>query len=232
MKNIHICSLGWSHEPILEPILGGGLPCDKLYLLWNDKKEINETLDAVKEKISNANDKIAIEKKEVDPLDFLSVIIAVKEISDKEGSEETKLYINISLGTRIITGALSEVSCLVGAQRYYYVARDLRGPNASPEDCVIQINNTKIPEIEKIKGVQRKIIKYLETEKDPVSNGAIIDHLMPSHKKSRKEHAATVAYNLRVLEKDGLIKMTENEKDRRKKDVVLTDIGKMVASFC
>jgi len=236
MRSVHICSLGFKPEVILDPIMGGGLPCDKLFLLWNDNEKINDTLRQVKECISVAKSRIEIDTMTIDPLDYNSTIKAVKEISveEKKVNKDIELFINITPGTGITVGALCAASYFIEkAQVYYYIDPITFEKNLPLSDLIVKINNPKIPDIERMDRFQKMIIKHVaSSENKRVSTDSVkklIAREKPSYMDSEKRVGAVVSYHLKALERDGLIELAENEVDRRKKDVISTDLGTMLS---
>jgi len=231
MRHVHICSLGWDHEPILEPIMGGGLVCDKLYLLWNDNERINKTLDRVRDVVSKANGKMMIETKEIDPFDYYSVIKAVKEISIEEkrdNSKDVKLYINITVGTGIIVGALCASSYFTDAQIYYNVDAKMALVGTPPSELIKKIHTPKIPDTERMDEKQKIIISYLAEQKKRVLKRSIMELFRP-YKGSDKALGSLITHHLKILEKNELIEGYDSEADRREKEYVTTDLGTMLA---
>ena len=211
--------------------MGKGIPCDKLYLLWNDEKRINDTLDRVKDGVSKTNSKMAIETKEIDPFDYYSVIKAVKEISieeKKDNDKDVKLYINITVGTGIIVGALCASSYFTDAQVYYNIDSKMAKPGTPQSELIKMIHTPKIPDIERMDDKQKIIIGYLAEQKKRVLKRFLMDLFRP-YKGSDKALGSLITHHLKILEKNGLIERHYNEIDRRENEYETTDLGTMLA---
>jgi len=231
MKHAHICSLGWTHKPILEPIMGGGLPCDTLYLLWNDDEKINETLNLVKEALSKANNKIKLNIRTIDPYDYNSVIKEVTQISreeKKDRKKDVKLYINITLGTGIIVGALCASSYFTEAQVYYYLDSEKYASTTPLSELIKMIDTPKIPDIDRMDPKRKRIISFLADQERPVSKKEVMNLFRP-YKESDKALGSITTHHLNGLRDGGLIKIYDNEKDRREREIMATDLGIMLA---
>jgi len=211
--------------------MGGGIPCEKLYLLWNDDAKINDTLNRVKEGISKANGKMAVEIKEIDPFDYYSVIKAVKEISieeKKDNEKDVKLYINITVGTGIIVGALCASSYFTDAQVYYNIDSKIAKADTPTSELIKLIDTPKIPDAERMDKKQKKIMRYVADQKKPVSKKSVMELFKP-YKGSDKALASLITHHLKILKRSGLIEISDNDRNRREREIVATDLGTMLA---
>ena len=228
MRHVHVTSLGFTPQPILEPLTGRGLKCDKLYLLWNDNEKINDTLKKVREGISITNNEISVEPREIDPFSYNSVIKVVKDISieEKKKEEKVQLYFNITPGTGLAVGALCASSYFTNARIYYYLDSTMISQPSQPR--LIEIETPKIPDMERMAPMQKEIIAYLADGK-PATNESLKEHLGKLHDRSKKKLGSLVSHHTGVLEKNGLIVRVKDENDRRGKILQATDLGIMLA---
>ena len=118
--NVHIIGVGYDPQPIIN-ILRSSLPCDRVHLLWN----ADPIIAASKEKIvntlvSNGFQPEDVMAEEVDVFDYQKVLNYIMLISQIEKNRaidtntRVQFYLNITHGTRLVTGALCTAAMMIG----------------------------------------------------------------------------------------------------------------------
>ena len=209
--NIHIATLG--HDPSKNrvnkgPIVHGTFRnypnIGKLYLLCShigDQDEVREDLKNVKN--------LEIHARQVDIDDFSDIISKIIEIhtEEKRSRSDVRFFVNVTGGTKIMTcGALVGAN-YIGAQAYYVSERN---------EEAIELTLPIIPP-QNLVPTQRKIVQ-LVAEKT-WNQTRIAEKLALSPQ--------TVSYNCDKLEKYGYLSITPDTRDKRKKDISITPMGKM-----
>ena len=78
VQHIHICPVGFYDSPILEAV-GGPLPADKFYFLYNSHEKSVEALGKIRESLEALGQKDMYDV-EIDPFDYSSTINAIMRI--------------------------------------------------------------------------------------------------------------------------------------------------------
>ncbi len=173
--NIHITGVGYDPAPVIN-ILKSSLPCDKIHLLWNSDKRITESKDAIISALNGAgyhDDDVTAH--EVNVYDYQAILNTAMLIaqSEKEKYSESNMkvcfYLNITHGTRLVTGALCTAAMLLGAQMYYLQERKDGTDNLSMDELIIRIPVPKIPDLDKLTSKRREFLKRVCSETDGVS---------------------------------------------------------------
>lgn len=172
--NIHITGVGYDPAPVIS-ILKSGLPCDKIHLLWNPDKTITESKDAIISALDNAGygeeDAIAHEVNAYDYQSILNTVMLIAQ-SEKEkypGSDRRVcFYLNITHGTRLVTGALCTAAMLLGAQMYYLQERKGGMESMSIDELIIRIPVPKIPDLDKLTSKRREFLKRVCSQPEGV----------------------------------------------------------------
>lgn len=173
--NIHITGVGYDPAPVIN-ILKSGLPCDKVHLLWNPDKRITESKDAIVSALNSAGygDEDAIAH-EVDVYDYqviLNTIMLIAQSEKEKCSDSDRkvcFYLNITHGTRLVTGALCTAAMLLGAQMYYLQERKEGMEHLSMDELIIRIPVPKIPDLDKLTSKRRKFLKRVCSQPEGVS---------------------------------------------------------------
>jgi len=151
-----------------------------------------------------------------DHLNYLLTLEKVISLYYKEKNAE--YYVNITGGTKAMTIGAYLGATYIGA-RIYYLPKDVREyieitpPRIAPKD---------------LSDLQKKILVCLKERIDPGRNkGMTQTELSEEVKKSGQ----IVNYSCTQLMKSGYVKIVPDEKDRRKKWVVITDQGVMAVKL-
>lgn len=210
MRNLHIATVGKSPGPIIEGIRV--YPIDDLYMLYNkgSRKEAFEI------KKSAINWKLECNMIEVDQFDIENIFVTILLIQRRNlGS---KIYINVTGGTKIMSNAAFLAGYLIGATIYYI--REAQ-ENESLQDCVIELPVPKI-QLDDIDENQQKILSHLLINNGKITTGTTELsknlHLKPQ----------LISYHLKRLETANLI---INEKKGRINIINLTSAGRFAAKY-
>lgn len=165
--NVHIIGVGYDPQPIIN-ILRSSLPFDRIHLLWNNDSKIAESKEKIVETfINNGFDAKDIIAEEVDVYDFqkiLNHIMLISQIEKGRASEEgtkVQFFLNITHGTRLVSGALCTAAMMIGANMYYLRERDDSTSNCSIDDMIIRVPIPKIPDIDKLTTKRREFLKMV-----------------------------------------------------------------------
>ncbi len=165
--NVHIIGVGFDPQPIIN-ILRSSLPCDRVHLLWNDNDEIASSKNKIIETfVLNGFSEEDIIAEEVDAYDFQKILNHVMLISQieknravKEGTK-VQFFINITHGTRLVSGALCTAAMMIGAQMYYLRVQDENTNNLCLDERIIRIPIPKIPDIDRMTTKRREFLKMV-----------------------------------------------------------------------
>jgi CRISPR locus-related DNA-binding protein len=215
--NIHLILVGDTKEPLVATFsLYGSI--DKVYLLHTEKsktvaKEIDQEIKplAIKE----------IFYRKVEQYDMNSVVNAITDIAKSES--ENSLFINITGGTKLMSGAATAASFFVGAQAYYVITPKDLPPNSPVMNRLVELPVPNIPYHNSLTGTQLDILRLISRRTGKVSNKMIKEALGLS--------AQTLSYHIRQLDKKKLVMLFEDEGDSRMKYLSITNPGKLVVSW-
>lgn len=165
--NVHIIGVGFDPQPIIN-VLRSSLPCDRVHLLWNNNDEIVSSKNKIIETfVLNGFSEEDIIAEEVDAYDFQKILNHVMLISQieknravKEGTK-VQFFINITHGTRLVSGALCTAAMMIGAQMYYLRVQDENTNNLCLDERIIRIPIPKIPDIDKMTTKRREFLKMV-----------------------------------------------------------------------
>ncbi len=170
--NVHIIGVGYDPQPIIN-ILRSSLPCDRIHLLWNNDSKIAESKEKIVETfISNGFAAEDIIPEEIDVYDFqkiLNHIMLISQIEKNRASEtgtKVQFFLNITHGTRLVSGALCTAAMIIGANMYYLKERDENTSNCSIDDMIIRVPIPKIPDIDKLTTKRREFLKMVCNDKE------------------------------------------------------------------
>lgn len=222
-SNIHILGVGYQSAPIIS-ILKSGLPMDRVYLLWNRNEKIESSKDDVVSAFLSVDfTQDDVIPQEVDAFDYQDVlnnvmIIARKEkdIAEADG-RKVMFYINITHGTRLITGALCTASLMLGAQMYYL--KENEGGTSSVNDLLIKVPAPKIPDLDKLTTKRREFLKRVCDNK----NGHTVSELAMEFN-TKQNVNQYVGY----FESINLVRRVHEGKGVR---IIPTELGNMAVSW-
>ncbi len=170
--NVHIIGVGYDPQPIIS-VLRSSLPCDRVHLLWNDESKITASKNTVVDTlIKNGFQPEDVITEEVEVFDYQKILNNIMLIAqiEKERAEKTntrvQFYLNITHGTRLVTGALCTAAMMIGAQMYYLKEKDTTAVNSSINDLLIRVPIPRIPDLDKLTDKRRKFLKMICAEKD------------------------------------------------------------------
>lgn len=164
---MHIIGVGYDPQPIIN-ILRSSLPCDRVHLLWNNDNKIAQSKEKVVSTfIGNGFAAEDIISEEVDVYDFqkiLNHIMLISQIEKRRASEsgtKVQFFLNITHGTRLVSGALCTAAMMIGANMYYLKERNEDTSNYSIDDMIIRIPIPKIPDLDKLTTKRRMFLKIV-----------------------------------------------------------------------
>ena len=211
VQHIHICPVGFYPEPILEAV-GGPLPADKYYFLYNNHEQSIQTLERVRESLETLGQK-DIYDVEIDPFDYSSTITAIMRIHHDEMrlDPESRFYINFTSGTNIVAGACCSASYFIGATLYYVINKDY-APGLSRTERIRVIKTPRIPDVEKMKPFAKDLLLRICQNEEGVTIPDLTYYLESSAQKINHHVNAFIESGLVVKEKNGrnvILKGTE-----------------------
>lgn len=223
--NVHIIGVGYDPQPIIN-ILRSSLPCDRIHLLWNSDPKItaskNKIVDTL---ISNGFQPEDVMAEEIDVFDYQKVLNCVMLISQIEKNRGTdtntrvQFFLNITHGTRLVTGALCTAAMMIGAQMYYLKERDEATDHLSINDLIIKVPIPRIPDLDKLTDKRRKFLKMVCNE----TNGLTVSELAMEFS-SKQNVNQFVGY----FEDNNLVERIHEGKNVR---IKATELGKMAANW-
>ena len=223
--NVHIIGVGYDPQPIIN-ILRSSLPCDRIHLLWNSDPKIaaskNKIVDTL---ISNGFQPEDVMAEEIDVFDYQKVLNCVMLISQIEKNRGTdtntrvQFFLNITHGTRLVTGALCTAAMMIGAQMYYLKERDDATDHLSINDLIIKVPIPRIPDLDKLTDKRRKFLKMVCNE----TNGLTVSELALEFS-SKQNVNQFVGY----FEENNLVERIHEGKSVR---IKATELGKMAANW-
>ena len=218
--SIHIASVGFVHGPITK-ILGSGIQCDRIHLLWNDNPKIIFNLNIVRERFNNAgySDEMIV-CHEIDPLDYTGTLSTVMRIvSEDKGyyGNKTDFFINITMGTSVITASLCTAAFMSGSQMYYKLDEN-KLPDNTPKDGVfVMVPSPKLPDLETMSPKRKEFLKQIERDQ-PCPIGSL------SNFGTKQNINQFINYFVKA-------NLVERKHEGRNVLIKLTDLGKMVCRW-
>ena len=223
--NVHIMGVGYDPKPILS-ILRSDMPCDRIHLLWNSDPKIESTKNTIVESLMASGFQLEdIITDEVDVFDYQNILTNVMLISQMEKNRAAKaevgvqFFMNITHGTRLVTGALCTASLMVGAKMYYLKERDESTSGASINDLIIRIPAPKIPDLDRMTTERRRFLKKVCSNDDGISVSELSEHF-----KSKQNVNQFVGY----FERYNFVERKHEGKNVR---IEATDLGKMAVKW-
>ena len=224
-RNIHIIGVGFESESIID-VLRSDLPCDKVYLLWNNDPRVIASKDRVVDALLSSGFRPEdVMEEEVDVFDYQMILNRVMRISqiEKEKAESSKtdlqFYLNISHSTRLVTGALCTATMILGAQMYYLKVRESGPEDRGINDMIIRVPTPRIPDMDKITDKRRRFLKLVCSEKD----GLTVSELAAEF--SSKQN---VNQFVGFFENNNLVERIHEGRNVR---IKATELGMMVANW-
>lgn len=214
VQHIHICPVGFYPEPILEAV-GGPLPADKYYFLYNSHEQSIQTLERVRESLETLGQKDIYDVK-IDPFDYSSTITAIMRIHhDEMGLDpESRFYINFTSGTNIVAGACCSASYFIGATLYYVINKDY-APGVRRTERIKMIQTPRIPDVEKMKPFAKDLLLRICQKEEGATIPDLTYYLESSAQKINHHVNVFIESGLVVKEKNGrnvILKGTEQGK--------------------
>jgi CRISPR locus-related DNA-binding protein len=215
--NVHIILVGDTKDPLIATFnLYGSI--DKVYLLHTEKskpvaKEIEQEIKPLAIR--------AIYYRKVEQYDMNSIVNAITDIAKNEF--DNSLFINITGGTKLMSGAATAASFFVGAQAYYVITPNGLPPDSPIMNRLVELPVPNIPYHNSLTGTQLDILRLVSKRNGKVSNKMIKEMLGLS--------AQTLSYHIRQLDKKKLVTLYEDENDSRMKYLLITNSGKLVVSW-
>ena len=218
--HIHIAPMGESTQPVTKAFQALGF--DKLYLLSNEK--FQKSIDYVTESLSGFNVEVA--PVHVSGFLFQEIVDAIYQIYESENGKGVGFSINITGGTNLMAAAACSCAFFIGAT-IYYVMNDSR----PVKEQVQSIPTPKTPNLAALKPETRKILRFIlkMVEEDGYATTA---ELKDEFNKSKQ----SLNYQINILRNEGLVEngeivLSNGKVDRRCKSIVLTQQGRLVASW-
>lgn len=223
--NVHIIGVGYDPQPIIN-ILRSSLPCDRVHLLWNADPKIAASKEKiVNTLVSNGFQPEDVMAEEVDVFDYQKVLNYIMLISQIEKNRaidtntRVQFYLNITHGTRLVTGALCTAAMMIGAQMYYLKERDDDTNNLGINDLIIRIPTPKVPDMDKLTDKRRKFLKMICNEPDGLTVSELAEEF------STKQN---VNQFVGYFESNNLVERVHEGKSVR---IRPTELGRMAANW-
>lgn len=224
--NVHIIGVGYDPQPIIN-ILRSSLPCDRIHLLWNNDDRIAKSKEKVIETfVSNGFSPGDIIPEEVDVYNFQKILNHVMIISqiEKSRASETgakiQFFLNITHGTRMVSGALCTAAMIIGANMYYLREKDESTQNCSIDDMIIRIPIPKVPDLDKLTAKRREFLKMVCDDPE----GPTVSELAEKFDTSKQNINQFVSY----FEQNNMVERIHEGRFVR---IRATELGKMVSNW-
>lgn len=230
--NVHIALIGKTKEPVLKGFQFYAV--DKLYLLHSpDSRDFafQKTAEGVRKRLATVGFRKVI-LMQINPFDMHSIIQSIVQIMEQE--KQASIHINITGGTNLMAGAACSAAFFIGARTYYVLDENKLPTGSTLKDQILELPIPSIPYVRCLQGNQLKILKRLLEHGGTTSNTRLRFELKISPQK--------LSYHLKQLEAKGFVttnrgceetlqKAGKSKIDRRRLSVLLTNSGKLVASW-
>lgn len=218
--HIHIAMMGRVTEPVTKAFQALGY--DKLYLLSGTK--FQESIDKVTDSLSNF--KVEVIPEYISGFDFQEIVNTIYRIYERENGKGVTFSINITGGTNLMAAAACSCAFFIGATIYYVMDDD-----KPVKEQVLSIPTPKTPNMAALKEETREILRYI-LKKVESGGYATTAELMEEFNKTKQ----TLNHQINILREEGLvengeIKRPDGKVDRRYRSIVLTQQGRLVASW-
>ena len=218
--HIQIAMMGEVIEPVTKAFQALGF--DKLYLLCSEKYQ--ESINRVENALSPFP--VEVNVIFVSGFDFQEIVNAIYYIYEKENNKDAVFSINITGGTNLMAAASCSCAFFIGATIYYVLRGD--GP---VKEQVIKIPTPKTPNTAALKQETRDILRFILDETrvgHPVTTSSLMDRFNRTKQ--------SLNHQIKILRDEGLIENSmgfnsEGKPDRRYRTIVLTQQGRLIASW-
>jgi DNA-binding transcriptional ArsR family regulator len=218
--HIHIAMMGKVTEPVTKAFQALGF--DKLYLLSGTK--FQESVEKVTEALSVFNVEVVPEY--ISGFDFQEIVNTIYHIYERENGKGVEFSINITGGTNLMAAAACSCAFFIGATIYYVMDDD-----KPVKEQVLSIPTPKTPNMAALKPETREILRYILKKVEGGGYATTVE-LMEEFDKTKQ----TLNHQIKILRDEGLvengdIRRADGKIDRRYRSIVLTQQGRLVASW-
>lgn len=218
--HIHIAMMGKVTEPVTKAFHALGY--DKLYLLSGTK--FQDSIDKVAGTLNNFNVKVI--PKYISGFDFQEIVSTIYNIYESEKGKDVEFSINITGGTNLMAAAACTCAFFIGSTIYYVMDDD-----KPVKEQVLLIPTPKTPNIAALKPETREILRYI-LKRVESGNYATTSELMEEFNKTKQ----ALNHQINILRNEGLvtngeIKNANGKVDRRYRSIILTQQGRLIASW-
>ncbi len=192
----------------------------------------SETADAIEKNYESSIPEIR--KIKVPAQNFNKIVESIYDIYDEESKKGVKFSINITGGRKVMTAAAVYSSYYTHATLYY------AGTEGNTEDeKIITIDPVGSVDMSKLKPKTKAILKYIydtkqiRKETGPLTTTSIVEYSRSNDVKvigGKDASMQNISYQLKVLRGYGLIDYEDVDGDERKKSIVMTEGGCVLAS--
>lgn len=222
MRNVQVSLVG--QQP------GGALaglrappPPDVIVLLHSEDPKSSAAAREVRQVAAQILSPGACELVSVDPFDMNDVMTHVLDVGRR--FPDTRLTVNITGGTNIMSGAALVACFMLGADAIYIQADVSEKKDRPLEDRLLRLPVPRVV-LNDISDPQRKVLRELLAA--PRGSPDVGATLLA---KRLKIDPRLASYHVRKLEKSGLVVQVGDEADGRKRPVRLTDSGRLFATM-
>jgi CRISPR locus-related DNA-binding protein len=213
--NIHIALVG--PEPVIITGIRKYSAVDKIYLLYSKTSKVK--VGTIKRKLQDFEIKDVVSN-EIKSFSFHSTFNTIIEIGKKESTNKNcQFFVNITGGTKIMSAAATLAAYVINAQAYYIMTGSDLAEDSSIIEKIVELPKTNIFYLNPLDSTQIEILRLVDRRGGRVSNEII--------RKEIETSAQALSYNIQRLQKKKLINLSIDERDSRKKDVSMTDAGKL-----
>ena len=169
------------------------------------------------------------EKRTIKPFDFLNVVDSMYDIYEKYKEEypDAEFSVDITTGTNLTSAAACTTAFFTNASVYYMSDARLF-PEKSLKELLIPIQSPKIPDVNRLGGISKDILKIMADEQDQgheVTNSSIASMM--------GMQPQAVVYHVKRLEEAGLVTIergytSKGKIDNRKKLIKIKREGRFV----
>jgi len=232
--NVHLALLGRSKNPVLKGFQYYNM--DKLYLLHSpDTPEYSfqQTAEEVQQNLATVGF-TNVQLVQIDPFDMYNIINTILHIVDNE--QQANIFINITGGTNLMSGAACSASFFIGAQAYYILDENKLPTNSTLKSQIIELPIPRIPYIKTLQDTQMKILHTIHNNDGTITNTQLRHELQMSPQKT--------SYHIKELHNKGFIILKRGHEeiqysrnrqikkiDNRRLVISLSNSGKLVASW-
>ena len=218
--HIHIAMMGRVTEPVTKAFQALGF--DKLYILSNS--QFQSSIDSVTVALSGF--KVKVESIFISGFDFQEIVDAIYQIYEKENGKNVEFSINITGGTNLMAAAACSCAFFIGATIYYVVMGE-----GTVKEQVRSIPTPKTPNLAALKPDTKEILRFILKRVEDRGYTTTAE-LMDQFNRSKQ----SLNYQINNLRDEGLVekgdlKLPNGKTDRRYKSIILTQQGRLIASW-